>query len=120
MGAKMLKNFVYLIRAKGTDRYKIGITNDLTKRLSQLNGKQSAHELELEKAIKVPDARAIEKYLHCRYVANNVHKEWFRFSPFEIVEVLGELREIESHVPRVEGKKRNPPEYLKGFKGLVL
>ena len=105
----MEAGFIYFVHADGTDRYKIGLTNNLDRRMKELNGKQSAYKNLLQWSIEVCDMRLAEKDLHDRFQARRVNGEWFQFSE-------GELKEVESIYDRVADKYpaqryQSEPEY---------
>lgn len=75
----MLQQYVYLIKSKGDNYYKIGHTKDVKERLQQLE-LNSPFELEIVFAKQVDDAVKIEGNLHLMYSAKNVKGEWFRLS----------------------------------------
>lgn len=102
----MESGYIYFVHADGTNRYKIGLTNNLDRRMKELNGKQSPVENRLQWSIEVCDMRSAEKDLHDRFHARRVHGEWFQFSE-------GELKEVESVYDRVGDKypsRRHQPE----------
>ena len=101
--------FIYFVHADGTDRYKIGLTNNLDRRMKELNGKQSPFENRLQWSIEVSDMRSAEKDLHDRFNTRRVNGEWFQFSG-------GELDEVKSIYDRVADKYssrryQSEPEY---------
>ena len=83
----MSNGFVYFLHAVGTDRYKIGLTNDIDRRLKELNGKQAAFEVKLLWSIAVSDMRAAESWLHDKFSDRRVHGEWFQFDDDELSQV---------------------------------
>jgi T5orf172 domain len=84
-----MKGYIYLIHAKGTKLYKIGMTNrSIESRLKQLNGMQSPHELILTHSIEVSNVREAEKYFHKLYFNCRYHNEWFKFSRLTLVGVI--------------------------------
>lgn len=83
----MNPGFVYFLNAVGTDRYKIGLTNDIDRRLKELNGKQAAFEVKLLWSIAVSDMRAAESWLHEKLSDRRVHGEWFQFDEDELSQV---------------------------------
>lgn len=76
----MDSGYVYFLNAEGTNRYKIGLTADIDRRIKQLNAKQSAFPVVLLWQIEVDNMRAAEKYLHDLFSDYRVHGEWFEFS----------------------------------------
>lgn len=104
----MEAGYIYFVHADGTNRYKIGLTNNLDRRMKELNGKQSPFENRLQWSIEVSDMRSAEKDLHDRFNARRVNGEWFQFSE-------GELKEVESIYDRVADKypaRRHQPQFL--------
>jgi len=104
----MEAGFIYFVHADGTDRYKIGLTNNLDRRMKELNGKQSAYKNLLQWSIEVSDMRSAEKDLHDRFNARRVNGEWFQFSE-------GELKDVEAIYDRVADKypsRRHQPQFL--------
>lgn len=88
---------VYFIHARGTDRYKIGITaRSMEYRMKELNGSQSAYPLELVTFIRNPNYKAVEQQLHERYKLNRVHGEWFVFTPTEVLGVQNYLKSFDT------------------------
>jgi hypothetical protein len=83
------KGTVYLINAKGTNRYKIGYTNrPLEARLTELSGGQSPFPLAVTKTILVEDAHTIELGLHHKFTQFRKYGEWFEFSDRQLKEVI--------------------------------
>lgn len=75
---KNLPGYVYLIRAVGTNRYKIGRSINLQTRLQQLQ-RQSPYPLEIVKAFKTSNPSWDEASLHETYKDYKVYGEWFEF-----------------------------------------
>lgn len=72
--------FIYLIRARETDRYKIGLTTRHPEaRLSELNSSQSPFPLELVDWFETDNVTDDEGYLHEKFASYRVHGEWFEF-----------------------------------------
>jgi len=83
----MEAGFIYFVHADLTNRYKIGLTNNLDRRMKELNGKQSPFKNNLLWSIKVCDMRSAEKDLHDRFHSRRVNGEWFQFAESELGEV---------------------------------
>jgi hypothetical protein len=78
--------WIYLVRMKGTQFYKIGITCNLQRRIIAL---QNANPFELELLVKIPGNTALEYALHKRMAHNWVRGEWFSFdSPEEAIDIV--------------------------------
>jgi hypothetical protein len=73
--------YIYCFHAKGTNRYKIGLTRrDPFVRLKEVNGKQSPYPLVMHHFIEVPDTKSAEKYFHTELAEFRVHNEFFEFN----------------------------------------
>jgi hypothetical protein len=70
--------YVYLIGAIGTNRYKIGRTNNLHVRLKQLQS-QSSYPLQIKAAFKTSNPLWDEACWHDRYKKYRIYGEWFEF-----------------------------------------
>lgn len=80
---------VYFVRAKGTNRVKIGYTKscDPTKRLHQLKT-SCADDLTIVQCYGDGD-RGLEKQFHKQFERSHIKREWFYYRP-EISEFLGD------------------------------
>lgn len=76
--------YIYLMRCKDTDRYKIGRTNNLKVRIKQLNPPQSPYQIEMVCSSYVPDSYLLEKTLHYLYMENRVRGEWFELNEKQV------------------------------------
>lgn len=81
--------FVYLLKC--SNRYKIGVTTDLDRRLAQLNGRQAAFPIELIHHVTGPDYQVFERKLHDQHTWDNVHGEWFEFDAETVAAVIEEM-----------------------------
>ncbi len=89
--------YIYLINAKGTRRYKIGLTTrDVEQRFNELNSSQSPYPLELVTYIETDNVTETEGYLHQRYAFQRRHGEWFEFTNRELKGVLREFDRLEN------------------------
>jgi T5orf172 domain len=81
MQTQNTEGHVYLIRAKGTNRFKIGMTRAgrMQARFDELNHLQSADPLEIVRVIDVADRHQVEAALHQRFKRDRKHGEWFEF-----------------------------------------
>jgi T5orf172 domain len=88
------KGTVYLINAKGTNRYKIGYTNrPFEQRLTELSGGQSPFPLIATKTILVEDAHTVELGLHHKFTSFRKYGEWFEFDNRQLKEVIKTMNE---------------------------
>ena len=90
----MAKNYLYLIHAKTTTWYKIGVTGNIDKRLAQL---QTSTPLDLEVIAHCVchNAYGAEAYLHEQYKDNKVKGEWFSLSEDEITTLINQYHKDE-------------------------
>jgi hypothetical protein len=89
--------WVYLIHARGTRRFKIGLTTrSVEQRLAELNGSQSPYPLDLWESIPTDNVTETEAYLHAKFARLRVHGEWFEFSNRQLREVVKEFDRIEN------------------------
>ena len=94
---------VYLIQAKGTNSYKIGITSrTIESRINELNGSQSAYPLELITSIRSVNYKEVERHLHEKYRAYRVHGEWFQFDFSQLAEVRRCLKELDTPIEKIK------------------
>lgn len=89
--------FIYLIQARGTRRYKIGLTTrSVEQRFNELNSSQSPYPLELLEYIATDNVTETEGYLHSKFALQRRHGEWFEFSNRQLREVLREFDRLEN------------------------
>ena len=85
--------FVYLIKTKDTNQYKVGITSNLDRRLWQLQN-ANPNKLSVESLRCVSDrqeARKLEKQIHqyLKRIHAHIRGEWFDIHPADVVKVKG-------------------------------
>lgn len=89
------KGYVYLIRAVGTNNYKIGVTrNDPQHRLAGLKT-GSPHELCVIQSAYVENYKSKESWLHKEFHCYQMNGEWFSFDGDSLVQVKMAFIEIE-------------------------
>jgi T5orf172 domain len=91
--------YIYFLNARGTSRYKIGLTIDLERRLKELNGQQAAQPIDMIWSIRVSDMRSAEKTLHDRFQGSQVHGEWFEFEQHDLQIVQSAYQEVAQQFP---------------------
>jgi predicted GIY-YIG superfamily endonuclease len=83
------RGYIYLIRAKDQDLYKIGQTSrDPEKRLKELNGQQSPYELQLVYYAAVNNPMLAESHFHKKFKKYHHHGEWFKLPPSMAASVI--------------------------------
>jgi hypothetical protein len=96
-GYRNKPGFIYLIHAKGTNRYKIGLTTrSVEQRFAELNGNQSPYPLVLLEVISTDNVTETEGNLHSKFSLQRRHGEWFEFTNRQLREVLKEFERLEN------------------------
>lgn len=80
------QNGVYLIAVRDTDLYKIGITKDIEKRLSQLQT-SNPYEFYLMGFFVTEKCRKLESLLHQKLRLNRYKREWFKLAPENVRDI---------------------------------
>lgn len=86
---------VYLLKTE--NHHKIGIANDVHKRISQLQTGNSS-EIKLVTFYESPYANKIEKALHNRYSYAKKEGEWFTLGIEEEVNFIKYCQQIENNI----------------------
>jgi len=81
------KQYVYLVHAILTNRYKIGRTTDLRSRMNQLAA-GAPYKVNLVTYFETDNSLQEESILHKKLASYRVHGEWFEFSPEQLEDVL--------------------------------
>ena len=87
------KGIVYVLKLKDKNIYKIGVTNDLNRRLKQISPRLP-FEVEVEHTIKHNHIYNLEKELHERFSDKRMNGEWFRLNKSDLQEIR-EVKEVE-------------------------
>lgn len=118
--------FVYIIHAKGTNLYKIGLTtNRPRKRMKQMQT-SSPHKLAIYAAAHFTHCNHTEEDMHNRFSDKRVNGEWFEFSEeeanaaadtllaeslenrgIEIAHYIFEMHQAFANIPCREGQMRS-------------
>ena len=87
-----LRQYVYIIKNPENDRIKIGVAQNVDKRIKQLET-GAGTELELVyKSIVMSNAYEVEKILHKYFEEYRVHGEWFEVNYYKVIDVLENQR----------------------------
>lgn len=85
------ENIVYIVQHKEWPKYtKIGITDNLSKRISTLNT-ASPTGIKILYTQKVKHKELVEKYLHIMFAKYRCHGEWFQLSKKQILNAILEI-----------------------------
>lgn len=83
--ARDIKGYVYIMKVKNRDIYKIGKSRHPEYRRIQL---QTYEELQILYTKEFDDAYAIEEKVHCNFSKYRIKKEWYTMTPQEISTVI--------------------------------
>lgn len=89
--------YVYLIRSKETNRYKIGKSKNPEKRLKQLQT-GSSEQLELIEKFQSKYPFLIESTMHNRYSYVKMIGEWFDLPYLNKSDFINECKKIEENI----------------------
>jgi hypothetical protein len=78
--------YIYLLHAVGTNRYKIGLTKNVVRRIAAL-AKQSPFPVEVIHHYQTNDMKREESLLHDAFKEYRVHGEWFELPDFAVSEI---------------------------------
>lgn len=106
MPSKYRAGYVYLLNARDTSKYKIGLTIDLDRRLKELNSGQAPDPVDCIYSIRVSDMGVVENALHQRFSAYHHHGEWFIFELRDLDLVRAEYDRLRSQYPYRTEKPR--------------
>lgn len=84
-GKKKVPGYIYLLHAAGTNRYKIGLTTDINRRIGQI-GKQSPFPIKLVHSFRTDNCVKSEEELHRKYDSFRIHGEWFELTEEHVEE----------------------------------
>ncbi|GET35912.1 GIY-YIG nuclease family protein [Microseira wollei] len=115
---KSPNSYVYLIHEVGTNYYKIGITVNLNKRISQLQT-GSANQLKYLHYIQISNRKEVEKALHTKYKTRRVRRngEWFEFSNQEVKSVIGTMN---AYKPKLTKTETELPQWVAIAAALII
>lgn len=81
-----VSGFIYLVSAKGANRYKIGLTTNIERRFKRLE-QQAPFPLVLIHFFATSDCLTSESALHQRFASSRVHGEWFELTDEDVKEI---------------------------------
>lgn len=99
-----MEGYIYI----GQDQnglFKIGMTNDYSKRLKQIQNMNPNFGFFC--VIPVDDPRGTEKILHSRFASKRMVGEWFQLSADDIQAIIYEYRGIDVPIEEIELHWRN-------------
>jgi predicted GIY-YIG superfamily endonuclease len=82
--------YLYIIQMKATDYFKIGVSNNLNKRLSTLQTGNPIKLYIVRYYLIYTDANRLEKLIHNYFSEYHIHLEWFCIS----VDILKDIESI--------------------------
>ena len=86
--------WIYLVKAEGTNRYKIGRSKEPLRRYQTLK-RQSPYPLKVMEVFYTLDAATDEAHLHSVFAEHRIHGEWFEFEKASDIEEFFKERNIE-------------------------
>lgn len=87
-----MRKAVYVLHSPKLDAYKIGVTNNIEKRIKQVERLVEDEKLALIILTdQISNAYQIESELHREFEEQNVYGEWFRVEVEELVRVINSL-----------------------------
>lgn len=84
---------VYIINMRGTNKYKIGYTKNIERRLKQF-ATGNPHAIDLHFFLFTKEARQIERRLHSILSARSTVREWFEINIYE--EIISAIKILSS------------------------
>ena len=79
--------YVYLIEDRDNNRYKIGVTNDLEKRLRNLQTGNSNH-ISIKESFQTQQPFKLEKMLHNKFRQYQYNNEWYELPTDDVEKFL--------------------------------
>ena len=85
--------FIYILKLKGFDLYKIGVSNKPKRRIRDIKN-VLPFESNIVFCKRYIDVYSLEKQLHDLYIENKARKEWFYIYNEDVTEVLSMLTNL--------------------------
>jgi len=96
--------YIYLIKSKQSQLYKIGITGNIIKRMKNLQTGNS-EDLILIYKYQTKNYNKLEKALHNRYSHLKINREWFMFDINIECNFLNDCKLIDNNLNFLENNK---------------
>jgi len=88
VGNRLESGFLYLINARGTDLYKIGVSGDFNRRFKDISA-ASPLPLLVCCSILIRDPQTREDFLHKYYESKYFKNDWFSLDQYQFEEIVG-------------------------------
>lgn len=85
---------LYAVRANTTSRVKIGVTDNLTRRLQRMQA-ECPHELKCIAVVKSDRAYDMEYWVHQTLCQKRIQGEWFSITNEVVISVIQQVQEME-------------------------
>lgn len=99
--------YLYIIKIKHDNLYKIGISANVEKRLCGIET-CNPYDLEIIYSKEFKEANKIEKGLHNLYIKDRVRREWYRLEPSQVQDIIDMLTIRYEHIIHHAKEQRIP------------
>lgn len=93
--AKFPDGYIYIIKSKGSDLYKVGVSNKPKRRIRDIAA-VLPFEIEVVFTEHYSDVYSLEEIIHETIKINKVRKEWFNSYPDDMEVLITLLKEIKA------------------------
>lgn len=93
-----MNGYVYVILNPELEHYKVGVSQDVSKRLAELQTGSSV-ALEVLMSIETSDPYSLEKELHARFAGKRLSGEWFKLTEQDL-NVIAMYRHNPKYAPK--------------------
>ena len=83
-----LRQYVYVIKNNDTCRIKVGVAQNVNKRLSQLQTGSDSELVLVYRSVICSNAFDVEKFMHNKFKNNHIRGEWFNVSELDVINEL--------------------------------